>query len=104
MAARERKKTAGKIAARKVTKKRAKTRKRTRPKTVRVTPRKDTGFRYCTEPAVPKRELTVGANTHREALIRIADNKWVNGTRLHYYFFTDPGWRGTPTEILVANI
>lgn len=42
---------------------------------------------YCSLPVVVKREFGPDMNPHRLSLIREGENKWVNGTVLHYYFF-----------------
>jgi len=47
-------------------------------------------FSYCTMPLVKEREFGPEVNPNRVRLIRMNDKKWVNGTKLHYYFFTDP--------------
>lgn len=77
--------------------------KATRGAVATSTTRNKAAFRHCSVPHVAPRELPCGANINREALIRVADNKWVNGTRLHYYFFTNSGWRGTSAEQRVVR-
>jgi len=47
-------------------------------------------FTYCTMPQVKEREFGPEVNPNRVRLIRMNDKKWLNGTRLHYYFFTAP--------------
>jgi hypothetical protein len=47
-------------------------------------------FAYCTMPQVKEREFGPEVNPNRSRLIRMNDKKWLNGTRLHYYFFTAP--------------
>lgn len=42
---------------------------------------------YCSLPQVPVREFSPDVGPDREALILVLDDKWVNGTVLHYYFF-----------------
>ena len=42
---------------------------------------------YCNMPEVPLREFGSEVNPHRASAIIISDNKWVNGTKIHYYFF-----------------
>ncbi len=47
---------------------------------------------------MPPREFDRRINNDRQRLIRVAEKKWVNGTRLHYYFFKNSPWRGTPAQ------
>lgn len=56
------------------------------------------GFNYCTLPETREREFERRVNNDRAELVRVADKKWVNGTELHYYFFTSARWRGTPSQ------
>lgn len=42
---------------------------------------------YCSTPVVPERILSAAVDPNRASLIRSIDEKWVNGTVLHYYFF-----------------
>lgn len=42
---------------------------------------------YCSMPQVPLRPLGADVSRERERLIRITEKKWVNGTKLRYYFF-----------------
>jgi hypothetical protein len=44
-------------------------------------------FRYCSQPETPPREFPAGLGANRVQLIRNSQDKWVNGTVLHYYFF-----------------
>jgi len=39
-------------------------------------------------PEVPERKFEAGVSDERARAIRYVDKKWVNGTILHYYFFT----------------
>jgi hypothetical protein len=55
-------------------------------------------FSYCSLPKVKEREFGPEVNPNRARLIRMNDQKWVNGTRLHYYFFTQPRSWGTKEE------
>lgn len=49
----------------------------------------------CAMPDVPDRPFGARVSRHREALIRLLDKKWVNGTVLHYCFLDKPeAWRG----------
>ena len=56
------------------------------------------GFNYCSQPLAPERTFERRVNNNRRALIRVSGQKWVNGTELHYYFFTSASWRGTAAE------
>lgn len=53
---------------------------------------------FCTLPVSRERSFDRRVNNDRLRLIRVADKKWVNGTVLHYYFFTSSRWRGTAAE------
>lgn len=55
--------------------------------------------RLCSMPEVPEREFAPEVNPNRARLIRMNDRKWVNGTKLRYYFFTAPAaWSTKETE------
>lgn len=43
--------------------------------------------RYCAVPQQAERPLDPSVDPARAALIRMLEDKWVNGTVLHYYFF-----------------
>ncbi len=43
--------------------------------------------RYCALPNVPPRTFNPSVSTERVRLIRLIAKKWVNGTKLRYYFF-----------------
>ena len=43
--------------------------------------------RFCGLPIVPERKFDTSVSSDRAALIRVTQQKWVNGTVLHYYFF-----------------
>jgi hypothetical protein len=47
-------------------------------------------YDYCSLPLVPERILSSDVNPDRARLILLLDDKWVNGTILHYYFFDKP--------------
>jgi Astacin (Peptidase family M12A) len=47
-------------------------------------------FTYCSMPMVKERVFSPDVNPNRARLIRMNDQKWVNGTKLHYCFFTKP--------------
>jgi hypothetical protein len=57
-----------------------------------------TGLRYCRQPVVAEQTFGRGVNSDRAALIRVSNKKWVNGTVLHYYFFSSRKWRGSNAE------
>lgn len=59
---------------------------------------RQSGFNYCSQPQVPERSLSHIGDNDRARLIRTMNKKWANGTRLHYFFFKTPSWRGTPAE------
>lgn len=42
---------------------------------------------YCSLPNVPRRSFGPEVNPFRAAAILLSENKWVNGTVIHYYFF-----------------
>jgi hypothetical protein len=42
---------------------------------------------FCSLPQVPERTFSPEVSLHRARLIRMIDKKWVNGTKLRYYFF-----------------
>lgn len=46
-------------------------------------------YSYCSLPLVPEREIPIDVNPDRLELIRILESKWVNGTVLRYYFFSE---------------
>jgi hypothetical protein len=47
----------------------------------------ETRYSYCSVPQVPERTLDPSVPPGRARLIQMLDNKWANGTALHYYFF-----------------
>lgn len=49
---------------------------------------------FCALPEVPERTFAPEVSAHRARLIRWIDKKWVNGTRLHYYFFDSGSFAG----------
>lgn len=55
-------------------------------------------FHYCVLPETREREFDRRISNDRADLVRVADKKWVNGTVLHYYFFSSARWRGTPSQ------
>lgn len=56
------------------------------------------GMHYCGLPEVPERTFDSTVSPHREELIRIISKKWVNGTKLRYYFFENGPWTGPGSE------
>ncbi len=52
----------------------------------------------CGLPLVPERELEAGIDPGRESLIRSIEKKWVNGTELKYYFFSEGTWGGSDAQ------
>jgi hypothetical protein len=52
------------------------------------------GVGSCNLPVVPERTFGAEVSQHREGLIRYISKKWVNGTKLKYYFFEDAPWKG----------
>ncbi|MBY0274173.1 hypothetical protein K2Z84_02435 [Candidatus Binatia bacterium] len=49
---------------------------------------------HCSLPAVPPRVFASDVSANRARLIRASDKKWVNGTKLRYYFFENGVWAG----------
>jgi hypothetical protein len=47
------------------------------------------GQRFCCLPEVPRRTFGPEVSDSRARLILLLDKKWVNGTKLRYYFFED---------------
>ena len=48
---------------------------------------------------MPDRQLAANVSPGRESLIRIIEKKWVNGTKLHYFFFKNGPWAGAQTQV-----
>lgn len=59
----------------------------------------ETAKRICSLPEVPGRELGPEVSPVRAAIIRNLDRKWVNETKLRYYFFEDPPLKGKKREM-----
>jgi hypothetical protein len=53
---------------------------------------------FCALPEVKEKPLPPDLSPHRANLIRFIDKKWVNGTKLRYYFFTSGPYAGAPTQ------
>ncbi|EAR21897.1 regulatory protein [Nitrococcus mobilis Nb-231] len=54
--------------------------------------------RFCSLPEVPERTFERDVSLHRARLIRYLDKKWVNGTKLRYYFFKSGPFSGEDTQ------
>ena len=65
--------------------------------------KKSNHFCYCDQPKVAARQFSAEVTNSRASAILSSDKKWVNGTTLHYYFFTKSGWRGTSAEKSVVR-
>ncbi len=53
----------------------------------------------CSLPRVPERVFATDVSPRREELIRYIGKKWVNGTKLKYYFFKDGPFRGVDSNM-----
>lgn len=53
---------------------------------------------FCALPPVPERTFGPEVSAFRARLIVALDRKWVNGTKLRYYFFDEAPYRGKPEE------
>lgn len=49
---------------------------------------------YCSLPELPQRTFGTEVSPHRARLIRYIDKKWVNGTKLRYFFFRNGAYAG----------
>ncbi|MCD9015598.1 M12 family metallopeptidase [Parachryseolinea silvisoli] len=59
--------------------------------------------KYCTLVLTPPRTFAADVSGFRAAMILVSDRKWVNGTKLRYYFFTGSdgspaSWKGDATQ------
>jgi hypothetical protein len=55
--------------------------------------------KFCSVPQTRPREFGPDVTPGRERLIVVSDQKWANGTTLHYYFFTSPArWSATSSQ------
>lgn len=60
---------------------------------------------YCSLVEVPQREFSPEVGANRARMIIVTQKKWVNGTKLKYYFFnggsdgSPASWKGTPAQI-----
>ncbi|TWT94765.1 Astacin (Peptidase family M12A) [Botrimarina colliarenosi] len=59
----------------------------------------DMGLGSCSLPKVPERIFSSEVSSYREGLLRYMGKKWVNGTKLHYYFFEDGHDQGDPSNL-----
>jgi hypothetical protein len=65
--------------------------------------------RYCSLRPMPTRTFGPEVGPRRAEIILISSNKWVNGTKLHYYFYkgTPDGssdkWKGTKAQMDVVR-
>ena len=58
---------------------------------------------FCHLPPVPERTFDASVSSARAELIRYNDKKWVNGTTLRYYFFTDAGLAGHASNLQLVR-
>lgn len=56
------------------------------------------GIGSCTLPRVPERTFGPDVSSYREGLILYIGKKWVNGTKLRYFLFQDPPFKGIPSN------
>src|SRR5262245_37957952 len=89
------KKTARKVSAKKAVKKTAKT--------------SITSPRYCALKSMHQRTFSPEVGPRRAEILLVSSNKWVNGTKLQYYFYkgtTDGSpntWKGTKAQMDVVR-
>lgn len=57
-----------------------------------------TKFQYCSIPQTAARVFSPDVDSDRQELIIRFGNKWLNGTVLHYYFFSEGNWQGPEAE------
>jgi len=53
---------------------------------------------YCSMPIVPIKQYGPEVSEDRARILRYVNRKWVNGTKLRYYFFETGDWSGPETE------
>lgn len=58
---------------------------------------------FCDLPKVAERPLADDISPHRARLIRYIDKKWMNGTKLRYYFFTSGPYAGANDQIALVR-
>ena len=61
------------------------------------------GNQFCCLPEVAEREFDETVSPNRERLIRLLNKKWVNGTKLRYYFFGEGQFSGEATNISLVR-
>jgi len=59
--------------------------------------------RFCSLPDVPERTFGPEVSPYRARLIRWIDKKWVNGTKLRYYFFDSGRYAGGDDQIALVR-
>lgn len=59
---------------------------------------------FCNLPTVVEREFGPEVGPERVELIRINEKKWVNGTKLHYYFFDDEDSDGEEVRMTDGSV
>ena len=59
--------------------------------------------RFCSLPAVPPRVLAPDVSMDRARLIQTFGKKWVNGTKLRYYFFTSGPYAGNSAQCAIVR-
>ncbi|WP_224995731.1 M12 family metallopeptidase [Cesiribacter sp. SM1] len=64
---------------------------------------KTAGRSFCSMPATKERELDPAIPFERASLIRLNNDKWVNGTVIHYFFFKTPPLAGSEREMEVVR-
>lgn len=66
-------------------------------------------YSYCSLVQLPQREFSPEVGANRARMILITQKKWVNGTKLKYYFFnggsdgSPASWKGTPAQMNVVR-
>ena len=63
----------------------------------------DDAHQFCSLPVLPKREFEAGVSLDRENAIILTGDKWVNGTNIHYFLFSDGFLGGASDERDVAR-
>jgi hypothetical protein len=61
------------------------------------------GLGFCSLPNVPERTFDDDVSSNRARLIRVMNKKWVNGTKLRYYFFDEPRLRGDAANVSLVR-
>jgi len=55
----------------------------------------EASYQYCSMPQAVDRVFSSDVDPNRQQLILVLENKWLNGTVLHYYFFDQEPWKGS---------